>query len=119
MNCHTDQKDGQGEYIYEEQKVCGYNPAKNKKAECYPVPVKFWQCVDDPVVPYEVTERFIGRIKAAGGVAHLRPFPYGGHEPQDVGAPIESPCGIDVYKGEKIHITPAVEELFIWINNYN
>ncbi|MBQ7034996.1 MAG: hypothetical protein IJN34_04605 [Clostridia bacterium] len=113
------EKDGQGEYIYEEQKVCGYNPAKNKKAECYPVPVKFWQCVDDPVVPYEVTERFIGRIKAAGGVAHLRPFPYGGHEPQDVGAPIESPCGIDVYKGEKIHITPAVEELFIWINNYN
>ena len=109
----------QGEYIYEEQKVCGYNPSKNKKAERYPVPVKFWQCVDDPVVPYEVTERFIGRIKAAGGVAYLRPFPYGGHEPQDVGAPIENPCGIDVYKGEKIQINPAVEELFIWITNYN
>lgn len=108
-----------GEYVYDESKVIGYNPAKNKKAETYPVPVKFWQCADDPVVSYEVTRKFIDTARANGCVAHLRTFPYGEHEPQLVGDPLENPSGIDVLDGLKIAVRPAVEETFIWIENFN
>ena len=38
------EKDEQGAYVYDEGKLAGYNPARNTKARCYPVPVKFWQC---------------------------------------------------------------------------
>ena len=41
-------------------------------------------------------------IKENGGVANLRTFPYGGHEPQLVGEIIEKPCGISVFNGEQI-----------------
>lgn len=109
--------DDKGEYIYDESKVLGFNPAKNKKAECYPVPVKFWQCIDDTVVPYEVTKKFVEKIKQNGGNATLRTFPYGGHEPQLVGEPIENPCGNTRYGDEILKILPAVEEVYIWIRN--
>lgn len=111
--------DAAGEYIYDEQKICGMNPAQNPKAERYPVPVKFWQCEDDPIVCFAVTEQFIAKIQAAGGEAHLRPFPLGGHEPQDVGPQIESPAGKDLWGGEKIKINPAVEETFLWIQAHD
>lgn len=110
--------DESGEYIYDERKIMGYNPAKNKKAEIYPVPVKFWHCIDDGTVSYKVTEAFISKIKENGGVAYLRPFPYGGHEPQLVGENALKPCGIDVFDGDKIDIKPAVEETFIWIKSF-
>jgi len=112
-------KDESGEYIYDEKKVEGFNPAKNKKAEVYPVPVKFWQCIDDEIVSYKVTEKFVNKIKENGGEAHLRTLPYGGHEPQLVGDLIKNPCGCNIFKGEKIQITPAVEEVFIWIKNFS
>ena len=83
------------------------------------MPVKFWQCEDDPVVPYFVTKNFVERARGCGSAAYLRTFPYGGHEPQLVGEAVESPSGIDVFEGEKIPVTPAVEETFIWMNNYN
>ena len=108
-----------GEYVYDESKICGYNPANSKKAELYPVPVKFWQCVDDSVVPFDVTERFVERIKAAGGVAYLRRFPYGGHEPQLVGDAVENPSGNTTLDGREIVVRPAVEETLIWMENYN
>lgn len=108
-----------GEYIYDEGKICGFNPAVNRKAECYPVPVKFWQCADDSVVPYEVTKKFVERIKAAGGVAYLRTFPYGDHEPQLVGDAVENPSGVTVLDGQEIIVRPAVEEALIWMENFN
>ena len=112
-------RDEEGNDIYDEKKILGYNPAKNQKAVCYPVPVKFWHCVDDPVVPYEVTRRFVDAIRDAGGVAHLRSFPYGGHEPQQVGTPVANPCGKAFYNGQPIEISVAVEEAFMFLSNYN
>ena len=111
--------DENGEYIYDETKVAGFNPAGSERAKNYPVPVKFWHCQDDPTVSWDVTKKFVSRIKENGGIAHLRTFPHGGHEPQLVGDPIENPCGITSYCGTELKITPAVEEVFIWISNFN
>ncbi len=111
--------DEYGEFVYDEGKISGYNPAKNKKAECYPVPVKFWHCVDDNIVSYEVTKQFVKRIQNAGGMAYLRTFPYGGHEPQLAGECVKNPVGYDVFQGEKIQISPAEEEVFVWIRNFS
>jgi len=111
--------DSRGEYVYDESKLTGYNPVRNAKSVCYPVPLKFWQCCDDGTVSYEVTENFVSRIKDSGGIAYLRSFSYGGHEPQLVGDAVANPCGNDVFDGVKLHITPAVEETFIWIRNFD
>ena len=111
--------DNNGEYIYDENKITGFNPAKNAKAKHYPVPVKFWHCVDDTTVPFEVTKRFIADIKQNGGIAYLRAFPQGGHEPQLVGDYVEHPCGNVIYNQTELKITPAVEEAFIWIRNFS
>ena len=113
------ERDADGEYVYDESKVVGYNPAKNKKAEAYPVPVKFWHCADDPVVPYEITKKLVDTARKNGCIAYLRTFPYGGHEPSLVGEPVTSPTGYDVLDGERISVLPAVEETFIWMENYN
>lgn len=107
------------EFIYNEKNIFGYNPIKNKKIEYYPVPVKFWHCIDDEIVSYEVTKKFISTIKENGGIAYLRTYPYGGHEPQDVGEIISKPCGIDIFDEDKIEIKSAVEETFIWIKNFD
>jgi hypothetical protein len=111
------EKDEHGAYVYDEGKLAGYNPAQNTKARCYPVPVKFWQCVDDAVVSYPITKQFIDTIRENGGIAYLRSFPYGRHEPQLVGEPIAAPCGKTAFGGTELKITPAVEEVFIWIRN--
>lgn len=112
------EKDDGGNYIYDESKLCGCNPAKNKKAGVYPVPVKFWQCVDDDTVSFAVTEQFVNTIRENGGMAQLRAFPYGGHEPQLVGDVVKNPAGISTFDGQAIAITPAVEEVFIFIRNF-
>lgn len=111
-------KDENGEYIYDEEKLCGFNPARNAKAGCYPVPVKFWQCADDPTVSWDVTKAYIDRIRAGGGIAYLRTFPTGGHEPQLYGDYIAAPCGNTQFEGCTLQITPAVEETFLWIRNF-
>jgi len=111
--------DESGNYIYDEKKIAGYNPIKNKKVEMYPVPVKFWHCINDETVSYKVTEKFVSIIKENGGVAYLRSFPYGGHEPQLAGENVSTPCGIDVFDGMKIEIKPAVEETLIWIKSFD
>ena len=101
--CYVDvENDG---YIYDEKKVAGYDPAKNKKAEVYPIPVKFWHCIDDHVVSYEITKKFVDTIKENGGIACLRAFPHGGHEPQLVGEIIKNPCGISIFQGNPIEIS--------------
>lgn len=111
------EKDEKGEYLYEEKKLLGHNPACNEKAKHYPVPVKFWQCEDDPIVSYAVTQRFVDAIRQNGGMAYLRAFPYGGHEPQLVGKAIDAPCGRTVLDGRTFEIKPAVEEAFLWIRS--
>ncbi len=111
-------KDENGEYIYDEEKVRGFNPVKNKKAEYYPVPVKFWQCKNDHVVNFEVTKAFVERIKENGGTAVLRGFETDGHEPQLVGEILTETSGINVFEGQIIAVRPAVEEAFIWIRNF-
>lgn len=111
--------DESGEYHYDERKLCGFNPAQSAKAKHYPVPVKFWHCVNDPVVSFAVTEKFVREIKQNGGNAFLRAFPYGGHEPQLVGEPIKHPCGNAVFEGEPLKITPAVEEVLIFIRSFD
>ena len=112
-------KDENGEFIYDEAKVGGYNPAKNKKAERYPVPLKIWHCIDDPIVPYFVTEKYVDVAQANGSQVYLRTFTYGLHRPDRVGTPVEKPLGKDVYDGEKIDVMPAMEEAFIWIRNFD
>lgn len=118
-------KDENGEFIYDEEKIAGHNPmgkcVKIEDKECvsYPVPVKFWQCEDDTTVRIDSTKRFVAAIKNAGGIAELRTFPTGGHEPQLYGNPIENPTGKDEWRGEKINITPAVEEAFLWIRSHD
>lgn len=104
-------------YIYDESKLAGYNPARNAKSICYPVPVKFWQCQDDATVSFRITKQFVERIKENGGIASLRSFSHGGHEPQLVGAPVANPCGNTTYGEIKLRIPTAVEEAFIWIRN--
>lgn len=111
-------KDGTGEYIYDEKKVAGFNPAQNQKAKLYPVPVKFWHCQDDSIVSFDVTQKFIQAIRENGGTAYLRAFPYGNHEPATVGMPIEKPCGNTRFQQTELEITPAVEEAFIWIKSF-
>ncbi len=111
--------DESGDYIYDEKKLSGYNPVKNKKATIYPVPLKFWHCIDDGVVSYEISKNFIDLIKENGGIAYLRTLPYGGHEPQLVGNFVEKPCGCNILNGNELQIAPAVEEAFIWIKNFN
>lgn len=108
-----------GEYIYDEEKLCGYNPAKSAKAAHYPVPVKFWHCENDEVVAIEVTKAFVARIQKNGGVAYLRTFPYGGHEPQLVGEPVAQPCGRAIYNGTPLNILPAVEEVLLWLRRFD
>ena len=77
----------------DEDKILEYNPAKNPKAENYPVSLKFLHCLDAPVVSYDVTKKFVERITKNGGVAYLRAFDKGGHEPQLVGEYIDDPLG--------------------------
>ena len=111
--------DDNGELVYDEEKLCGYNPVIGVKSARYPVPVKFWHCKDDPIVSYDVTKRFIDDIRKRGSIAILRTLPYGGHEPQLVGDPIKAPSGIDEFCGEKLAITPAIEEAFVWIRIFD
>ena len=112
-------KDEMGEYIYDEGKLAGFNPMRNARARQYPVPVKFWHCIDDKTVSYEITKSFVDKIKEGGGIACLRTFSYGGHEPQLVGEAVKNPCGNVKYKDALLEITPAVEEAFIWIKNFS
>ena len=119
------EKDDRGELIYDEEKIRGYNPMGrllrigDKEYLHYPVPVKFFQCEDDKTVSIETTKRFVGAIRNAGGIAYLRTFEHGGHEPQDYGAFLKDPSGNTVLGDETVQITPAVEEAFLWLRRFD
>ena len=118
-------KDEDGEYVYEEESLAGFNPmgrcvaVGGREYLNYPVPVKFWQCEDDPTVSVETTKRFVRAVRNAGGIAYLRTFPHGGHEPQDYGDFVASPSGKTVLGEEVLPIRPAVEETFRWIKRFS
>lgn len=111
--------DGCGEYIYDESLLEGYNPVATVQKKPYPVPVKFWHCEDDGVVSCDITRAFVAQIRKDGGIAFLRTFPNGGHEPQLVGERVSLPSGNTVYQGNELAITPAVEEAFAWIRSFD
>ena len=85
----------------------------------YPVPVKFWQCEDDQTVKIDSTKRFVKAIRNAGGIAYLRTFTNGGHEPQLFGDFLENPVGDTVFRDECLKITTAVEDVFLWIRRFD
>jgi len=64
---------------WEPDKVVGWNPLfinifcnEKDTFKIYPVPVKIWHGVDDPVVKYETSEKFQKYIQNAGGFCELR-----------------------------------------------
>lgn len=112
-------KDSFGNYIYDEQKICGLNPVNNKKLSRYPVPLKFWHCVDDETVSYKITKEFTDKIAAYGGCAQLILFEQGGHEPQDAGEIITNPSGNTMYGNQNLIVRSAVEGVMEWIKKYD
>lgn len=118
-------KDANGEYVYDEERLAGFNPmgrcieVGGREYLRYPVPVKFWHCEDDPTVSVGTTKRFVEAIRNSGGIACLRTFPHGGHEPQEFGGFTAEPSGKTVLDGEELPIRPAVEEAFRWIRRFS
>ena len=113
------EKDADGHYRYDGQRIGGFDPATNGRATRYPVPVKFWHCEDDPTVSFALTAAFVERIRAAGGNAQLRALPSGGHEPQLVGPPVTHPTGNTHLAGETLQILPVVEEVLLWMTAFD
>jgi hypothetical protein len=119
------EKDEKGEFIYDEERIKGYNPMgrllriEDKEYLNYPVPVKFWHCEDDQTVKIDGTKRFVNAIRNAGGIAYLRTFANGGHEPQLFGAFLENPVGNTVFRDECLRITTAVEDAFLWLKRFD
>lgn len=112
------EKDHAGEWIYEEEKVLGYNPAENPRRFRYPCPLCFCQSENDPIVSPEVTKRFVMDVRSGGGRAELVMLPDGEHEPQLYGEDLAEPSGVAVLDGEKLGIKPGVEALFRFMRSF-
>lgn len=123
----TTSKNDNAKWTYDEEKVCGYNPVKNNTITVgdvtythYPVPVKFWHCLDDSTVAYDVTANFIRSIKNAGGIAYLRTFETGGHEVKLIGDPLENPIGNTEYiDGTTLEVKVAMDETLMWFKRFD
>ena len=119
------EKDANGEFIYDEERITGYNPMgrllriEDKEYLNYPVPVKFWHCEDYQTVKIDSTKRFVKAIRNAGGIAYLRTFANGGHEPQLFGDFLEDPVGNTVFRDECFRITTAVEDVLLWMRRFD
>ncbi len=109
-------RDADGEWIYQEEKVLGCNPMASEKV--HPCPLFFCHCANDPTVNPQVTESYIARAKAQGIEAELLILPDGGHEPQLYGEPVANPMGKTCFQGETLSITPAIEAVFRWISTH-
>ena len=110
------EKDDNGEWIYDAEKLKDHNPMVSTKK--HPCPVWFCHCEDDPIVNPEITKAYIARAKAQGVETDLLLFPKGGHEPKTYGEPVSDPSGIAVFQSEPIIIRPAVEYAFRWIQSH-
>ncbi len=104
-------------YIYDENKLYGFNPMKSNKK--HPCPLFFCHSVNDPVVQSEITLAYIERAKMQGVEAELLLLPDGGHEPQNYGGYVKSPSGVTFFNGEELNITQAVEKVFVWIKKHD
>lgn len=111
-------RDSTGDWIYEEEKVCGYNPAQNPKRKHYPCPLFFCHCVNDDIVSPDVTVSFIEDVKQSGKDVQLLLLPDGYHEPQAYGTPVANPSGNIMWEGHPLSILPAVEAAFQWIRKW-
>ncbi|MBR5870665.1 MAG: alpha/beta hydrolase [Clostridia bacterium] len=117
------EKNTDGEWIYDAEKIAGYNPMEDLRTDdgaevlSYPVPVKFFQCEDDGLVDIAVTKRFVAAVKASGGTAQLCTYPDGGHEPQDRGDAVAAPMGRTTLGGEQIIVRDAVEGVFAFLTS--
>ena len=112
-------KDTLGEYIYSEEKVGQYNPASRIGRTPYPVPLKMWHCIDDPIVSCEVTKELFNIMEGRGDDAALVTLPCGGHQPQLVGPGVEAPTGNVMYGATRLEIMPAVEDAFSFIRSHD
>lgn len=110
------EQDGEGDYRYDEEKIRPYNPVTNPLTAHYPVPVRFWQSVNDPTVSPEVTEAFIRRIRENGADAGLNLLPDGYHEPQDYGPAVKEPGGNILFDGAPLFITEAIDGAFRFLD---
>lgn len=114
-------------WLYDEEKVCGYNPAKKNTVvindvsyKYYPVPIKIWHCMDDSTVAYDVSVNFIQSVKNAGGIAYLRTFETGGHEVKLIGDPLENPIGNTEYiDGTTLEVKLAMDETLLWFRRFD
>ena len=111
--------DADGQYRYEEEKISPYNPMANPMREHYPVPVRFWQSVNDRTVSPTVTEEYVRILKENGADAALTLLPDGGHEPQDYGPAVENPAGSVRFDGAELKITEAVEGAFRFLTGFD
>ena len=137
---------GSGVYVYDEEKLKGFNPVLNSmisfdkvsklfsnnievttsnaltnldEVKKYPCPIKIWHSTDDPTVNFAVSQRHINSIRKGGQIAYLRSIPSGGHEPLEVGTTLTSPSGSTNYKGSALSIKPIVEEVYLWFKRFN
>ena len=142
-------KDGNDQYIYDADKVTGYNPIINgmesyvngervtsvgtydftthylngvevTEYKRYPCPLKIWHCDNDPTVNIACSIRQVTAIKNAGGMAWLRRFPSGGHAPDTAGTVVSNPSGNIILNGASVGtIYPLAEETLLFFNRFN
>jgi pimeloyl-ACP methyl ester carboxylesterase len=108
-------KDEAGNFIYDEEKVMGCNPAQNPQRLHYPCPALFCQCENDHIVNPAVTKKFVAEVKEAGNQIELFMLPEGGHEPQLWGDGNQSTSGNTSFDGETLVIKPGPEKVFRWL----
>lgn len=109
-------KDEKGEYVYNEEAILGCNPINSNKK--HPCPLLFVHSIDDPIVNPEFTKKYIEKASGDGVETKLIILPAGAHEPQLYGDYLEKTYGNSYYEGEKLNITTAVEEAFIWLRTH-
>ncbi len=106
-----------GEPIYDAKKLCGFNPMASDKK--HPCPVLFVHSVDDTIVSYEVTVKYIEKVKKEGGTAKLLLLSSGGHTPHTYGEPLSATLGNAYFENERLPVTEAIEAVFRWIKKFD
>lgn len=114
---HSFQKDAEGNWIYDKEKMVGFDPATSDKV--HPCPLFICHSANDNKVDPKYSLAYLDRAKAQGVETGLLYLPDGLHEPQAYGAPIDNPSGNTLFEGEQLRIRPGVEALFNWIHTHN
>lgn len=112
-------RDENGQYLYEEGRIAPYNPMTHPKLKHYPIPVAFWQSVNDLTVSPRVTEEFVRILKENGASVSLDLLPDGGHEPQDYGPAVSENAGNIRANGSELFVTEAVEGAYRFLTQHD